>query len=133
MAIQPYSVGEEFFTACYQGDLPRARDSIRRGAEVNYTCRNGWQAIHGACQSGQFEAVKFLIEKGCNVEMPNALGQTPLHLACAAGHVQIAGWLVNVCKIDAKARTTGGATAADVARRSGHRDIVNLLGEDLEV
>ena len=125
-----FSIGEEFYTACYQGDIPRARNGMRNGADINFTCRNGWQPIHGACQAGQLEAVKFLIEKGCNAEMTNSLGQTPLHLACASGHIQIVHWLVNICKIDTRIRTTGGNTAADVARRAGYMDILKLLGED---
>ena len=34
-----FSIGEEFYTACYQGDIPRARNGMRNGADINFTCR----------------------------------------------------------------------------------------------
>jgi ankyrin repeat protein len=119
---------EQFYSACFQGNLVEAKALLATGhVDVMFQASNGWNALHAAANGGSLEMVKHLCSKGIDPEDANALGQRPLHLAAAAGQGDVCSWLVDIMNADAKAKTSGGSTAADIAKLGGYTDLAERL------
>jgi ankyrin repeat protein len=43
---------EAFYVACFKGVLTDAKRELENGADINFTCNNGWSALHGAAHAG---------------------------------------------------------------------------------
>jgi ankyrin repeat protein len=67
---------------------------IENGADINYTCYEGWTALYSAVFFGRLEVVKLLIEHGADIDKPTDNGWTPLHTAAFSGHIDIAKLLI---------------------------------------
>jgi len=123
------SHNEQFYSACFQGNLAEAKSLLTLGdVDLHFTASNGWNVLHAAAHGGSLETVKFLCSKGLDVEdVNNALRQRPLHLAAAAGRSDVCVWLVDIMNADAGAKTSGGSTAADIAKQAGYAELAGLL------
>ncbi|KAJ2851952.1 hypothetical protein IWW36_000725 [Coemansia brasiliensis] len=51
-------------SACYAGDVDRARELVKQGAEIFVTDEVGRTALHFAAASGSVDTVKFVLESG---------------------------------------------------------------------
>jgi ankyrin repeat protein len=71
------------------------------------------------------EAARLLIEAGINMDQHGDLGRTPLHEAASRGHRDMVLLLIE-SGADVHARTEGD-TPFELARRSGHTEISDLL------
>ena len=118
---------ERFYAACYQGEVEVAKDSLAKGADLNYRATNGWTSLHAACYSGVLDVVKFLCSKGIDVEVVNLLMQRPLHMAASGGRFEVAQWLCDIMSADIKAKTAGGGTAVEIAKHGGHAELAEML------
>lgn len=92
--------------AAYVGDLPKARDLIQSGSDVNARGQAGETPLHTAVRGGHRDLIELLINSGAHVNAQDAAGWTPLHEAAWAGHEDITELLV-ARGAAVSARTTG--------------------------
>jgi ankyrin repeat protein len=112
---------EEFFDACYNGDVATIRNLIDAGVDVH---EGDDKAIINACLKGHLTVVQYLVERGANVRASEG-GQedTPLFYACDRGHLNVVQYLL---RHGANARDTHSMEAAV---KNGHVDVVQCLLE----
>jgi serine/threonine protein kinase len=114
------------------------------------TSNKNWTALHFACDKGHLEVARFLVEAGCAelVIMYTAFwvasgpvtedrNYTALHLACENGHLEVARLLVEAGGVELLRMRSGSAAhwlvlcgghrAIDIATRTNHADLVQLL------
>jgi len=105
-----------------------ARDLIRHSADVAAVARNPMKVtpLHSATAAHSGEIVRLLLENGASPNIPQEGGWVPLHEAARIGDNQMVAVLLQN-GADPLLRSDDGKTAADIARASGHEEIVNLL------
>jgi ankyrin repeat protein len=105
-----------------------ARDLIRHGADVAAVARNPMKVtpLHSATAAHSREIVRLLVENGASPNIPQEGGWVPLHEAARIGDNQMVAVLLQN-GADPRLRSNDGKTAADMARASGHEEIVKLL------
>ncbi|AEO70418.1 uncharacterized protein THITE_2121847 [Thermothielavioides terrestris NRRL 8126] len=125
---------EEAFSKTAEQALPFA---IAKGYEslarllldraTNFTATDfaGRTALSHAVSRGHEEFVRLLIRKGADVSAPPVGGWTPLHVAADGGLEGLVGLLLEKgASLKAK---RDGLTPEDLARRSGHGQLVKIL------
>lgn len=105
------------------GDLPRARELIRRGAVVNQL---GWTPLHYAASNGHAEMVKYLLVQGAMPNAPAPNGVSPIMMAAAAGSTAVVQILLKA-GADPSAVDINGENAADAARNAKHSGLADSL------
>ncbi|MFP3023396.1 MAG: ankyrin repeat domain-containing protein, partial [Wolbachia sp.] len=75
------NLGKELLIAAEKGDLEKARDSIRRGVNVNAQGRQGWTPLFWAIQKNNLNIVKLLVNNGADINAKDNEGWTSLHWA----------------------------------------------------
>jgi uncharacterized protein len=105
-----------------------ARDLIRHGADVAAVARNPMKVmpLHSATAGHSGEIVRLLVENGASPNVPQEGGWVPLHEAARIGDPEMVTALLEH-GADPQLRNDDGKTAADMARASGHEEIVKLL------
>jgi ankyrin repeat protein len=75
--------------AVIDNDLPKVKELIASGADVNF--QNGYKmtALITASRRGYLEIVKELITAGANPNLQNKCGETALMLASKEGYINI--------------------------------------------
>lgn len=109
---------------------PLIRLFLDSGANVNASNGTGETPLHWLALLGTVDLAKTLLEKGSDVNARTTMGSTPLHGAAVQGHKAMVSWLIESgADLTATRSSPSGRnmTALDVARASGHRDIVRLL------
>ena len=110
--------------AVVRGDLPRVKELIASGAQVNEPGPRKRLALHFASESSQHEIARALIGARADVNCQDAEGLTPLHLATTKAMGQIL--------LDAGAKTgpkpeSPHGTPLFRAATQGHRDVTELI------
>lgn len=77
--------------ASRRGDLSALAESVKQGADINGSDRNGNTPLILAAEHGHFPAVRFLVDQGADVNRADNNERTPLMAACTG---EIAEWLV---------------------------------------
>ena len=78
------------YRAVKEGDLYRAEESIRNGANLNIKEKHGGKTmVHIAYEKGDLLMVQFLITKGANLNAKDDDGKTPLNYACEGNNIKI--------------------------------------------
>jgi ankyrin repeat protein len=137
------------------GQLQAAKMLIDRGADVNASNLRGRRPLHVAAWGAHMDAavllvdrgadvnardvdgnspmryaapgmVRFLAGKGANINAGDNEGWTLLHHRAALGQEEWVKLLISL-GADTNAKTSGGETAADLARRNRHGDVAELL------
>jgi ankyrin repeat protein len=93
--------------------------------DINATAVDDENALHWAVTQNDLAAAHLLIEAGINIDQHGDLGHTPLHDACVFGHRDMVLLLIE-SGADVHARTEGDSPW-ELARRSGHTEICDLL------
>jgi len=109
---------------------------LARGADPSSAVRGDGSPLIAAAGAGNLEAARLLVEAGADVEMIVPGDENPLIAAAAAGRLDTARYLIDA-GADVNAQVTvrgewypGGSevrTPLSMARRNGHRDVVELL------
>mmetsp|Transcript_41618 Transcript_41618/g.75487 ORF Transcript_41618/g.75487 Transcript_41618/m.75487 type:complete len:338 (-) Transcript_41618:43-1056(-) len=64
-----------WFSAAFEGDIPRLMELLREGHDIDQTGRYGRTAFAEASLNGQWAAESFLAQQGCSRELPH-----PIHI-----------------------------------------------------
>ncbi len=118
----------DFWEACMLGHLPRVRECVREGADVDLLAPDGFPPFALAVFFGQPEVYRFLLEQGADVNQPaaNAMQVAAVHAAVARG--DLAGLeLILAHGGQPDARQQGGWTALHAAAAHGNRRAVEML------
>ncbi|MFK0570625.1 ankyrin repeat domain-containing protein [Endozoicomonas sp.] len=95
------------------------------GINKGVLCHEGSGIMHSAARGGNRETIQLLSEAGFDINALTTAGYTPLHRASALGRLEAVRALVDYgAKTDAK---FNGDTAADLAVKNRHTDVVNFL------
>lgn len=117
---------KELLTAVRNGELPKVRQLIAEGADVNASALNGSSALLLATADNRIEIAHALIAAGANVNQKNLIQDSPYLLAGASGRNEILQ-LTLAHGADLKSTNRYGGTALIPACERGHVDTVRLL------
>ncbi len=117
------------YIAAQEGKVDALQWLFEHGAKEDVrTPRNdGATPMFIAAQEGKVESLQWLFEHGAqeDVRTPNKDGRTPMFIAAQEGKVEAVKWLYHH-GADETVKTQWG-TALEIARRSGHAEIVDFL------
>ncbi|KAK0083927.1 hypothetical protein PV325_007928 [Microctonus aethiopoides] len=100
---------------------------IESKASVNCRDSAGYTPLHYACRSNLPNTVRILILGGANVQARHTeTGMVPLHEAASAGQKEVIQALLAM-NAPVNPRTLADDIPADLARRNGHNECVQLL------
>ncbi len=111
--------------ATFAGNTAKMKEAIGAGADLNVRI-DAVTPLEWAVAGGHAEAVALLLDSGANPNKAGANRQTPLMTAAAAGLAEISRLLLQH-GADRGARNAAGQTAADLAKRESHPNVVALL------
>jgi len=126
--------GNPLFSAAANGDIKRAADALRQGADINYTDPvgdydlQGWRmgVLELANQGGNTSMVRFLLNQpGIDVNLESDYS-TPLIAAVQVGGVDCVRLLLDMSEIDVN-KPVRGKTPLMWSAILGHVDEVRLL------
>ena len=102
---------------------------LRKGANVNYKCKEDVTAIHYACMYDHVIMVEILLNHGANANHKSQCNITPLMVACSLGHVEVVKLLLRCDNVGVNIYDTDyrNKTAYDHAKENGHTEIMNLF------
>jgi len=111
----------------------RYEEAVRILVEAGANLENDpdqYTALAYAAHQGHNRIVRYLIERGAHVDADAQDGytyvNTPLMMAAIQGHADTAMWLLRA-GADAKVRVHMGHTAAELALKYNHRNMVGVL------
>jgi ankyrin repeat protein len=108
--------------AAIAGDLPRVRELVAEGSDVNQPDRQGWIPLHRAAANDRGRVISFLIQAGSRIEARSNVSWTALHLACVS------------CSPRAVAALVAGGADVNAAARNGdtplHLAPVIVMGKE---
>ncbi|KQZ16897.1 hypothetical protein ASD50_09720 [Mesorhizobium sp. Root552] len=115
-------------------DLPRIREIISAGAELEARDPQGRTALLLATHANAVEIAKALIAAGADVNAKDAIKDTPFLYAGAEGRTEILEAILATGKANLKDTNRYGGTALIPASHHGHPDAVRiLLGTDIDI
>ena len=121
---------EEFWNACYEGNLEKVKELSNQIDDINWGNPNvdGWTGLHIACRYGKKEIVEYLISHPkINVNKEKNDGWTPLFHACANGYVQIVKILLKDERVNVNKEANDGRTPLFIACDNGKEETVKIL------
>ena len=102
-------------------NLPRVRQFLNAGANVNRSNENGYTPLHHAATIGRLNILQELLRHRPNVNRRNSLGNTPLHMAVHEEHQNLVRALV-AAGANASIRNRSGQTAMNLAKNNVMRN-----------
>jgi hypothetical protein len=93
---KPISPAEALTNAAYHGDLPRVRQLVLEGVDVNIWDKHGYTPLTYAAEQGHQEIVAFLLENGAWADPHEDYDTyyTPLVVAIQGGYFEIVKTLI---------------------------------------
>ena len=127
--------GADFYHALLMQDVPKIKELIAKGADVNHK-ENGRPMLVWAAQSANVELVQALLDGKADVNAPDeGIGHSPLMRAVETQNVDIVKVLLKA-KADPNAKAANGESVIGMAVRSGKADLVEAViqgGADVKV
>ena len=128
--------GTALFAAAQSGHRDAAALLLVHNAQVNAQNDPGDTPILVACKHGHESVVRELIHYGASAEQGNNAGDLPLEVAAAAGSEAVVRYLLTLTSRKKATKGTaegkGMSQALNIARRSGHVSLANLLLNDMK-
>jgi hypothetical protein len=113
--------------AVENGDLPRARKLVAKGANVNLPDNNGDPALLSAAARGDEKMTRLLLDTGADVHVrAKQIGWTALHYAAWTGNGSTVQVLLS-SGAPVNDQSSGGWTPLMSAMLYGHPDVVEAL------
>jgi|AntRauTorcE11898_2_1112593.scaffolds.fasta_scaffold37000_1 ankyrin repeat protein len=112
--------------ASYAGHQSTVEFLIEKGADVNYSNKDGGTALHNAAYGGNVGVVTVLIDEGADVNAKLVNGITPLHFAAQRGNTGVVEVLLKA-DADTSIKSDDNKTAREIAVELEHEKIVKLL------
>lgn len=76
--------------ASREGNLPRVKEILEHGVDINSQDKRGFNALMAAAEFGHLKIVQFLLDQGANVqEKSKKYLMTPLHFATRGGQEEV--------------------------------------------
>lgn len=111
--------------ACYNDHPEIVKYLLQKGAKHDAGTIDNWQPLHSACKWNNIKCAALLLAHGADINATSKGGVTPLHLA--AGHTNsdhlMKLFLAHPELVHGNRDSTGD-TPLDIARRSGHNDVL---------
>ena len=123
----------ELMMAALEADVPKVRQLLVDGADINERDNSGNTPLMWAVHSGDVKVVKLLIASGADIDAKAHTGATALINAISAKHEAIAVALINAGG-DPNGRGNASRNFLETAAGSGMSDVVDALirnGTDL--
>ncbi|XP_067669994.1 histone-lysine N-methyltransferase EHMT2-like [Haliotis asinina] len=95
--------------------------------DVNSRGDVGMTPVMRAARWRHRDMVELLVSRGADVSLVDDDGNSILHYACMGGDRTTVEFVLSLDAVDVNARNSIGETAADLARRWGHRQLSDLL------
>jgi ankyrin repeat protein len=111
-----------------KGDVPRATELVKRGAEVN---QEGWTALHYAATVGNLDLIKLFIANYAYIDAAAPNKTTPLMMAARGDHGDAVKLLVDE-GADTTLKNDLGMDAAEFARSMGHTGLADVLRKRID-
>ncbi|XP_047228050.1 ankyrin-1-like [Girardinichthys multiradiatus] len=99
---------------------------LNRGANVNFTPKNGITPLHIASRRGNVMMVSLLLDRGAQIDAKTKDELTPLHCAARNGHVRVIEILLEH-GAPIQAKTKNGLSPIHMAAQGDHMDCVRQL------
>uniref|UniRef100_A0A7N6A039 Ankyrin 1, erythrocytic a n=1 Tax=Anabas testudineus TaxID=64144 RepID=A0A7N6A039_ANATE len=112
--------------AAHYENLNVAQLLLNRGANVNFTPKNGITPLHIASRRGNVIMVRLLLDRGAQIDAKTKDELTPLHCAARNGHVRIIEILLDH-GAPIQAKTKNGLSPIHMAAQGDHMDCVKQL------
>ena len=110
-----------------RADIPRIRELIAEGADVNARNKFGVTTLFMAAQNGHAEVVRLLLEAKADVNAAITDGRTPLYMASGRGHAEVVRLLL-AAGADVHAKfEKNETTSLFIASQEGYPTILELL------
>eukprot|EP01046_Picozoa_sp_COSAG06_P046454 COSAG06_NODE_6581_length_2870_cov_4.019488_3_plen_138_part_00 len=116
------------YEAADAGKLDKVKAAVDAGAQMEWANpdASGRRAVHIASAYGHKDVVVFLGSRGADVNAVDNSQQTPLHCAAYRGKASVCTALLAL-GADPTAKTKGGLTALDIARKENKTECVAVL------
>lgn len=120
-------IDTKFHNAVAEGDLDKAEELLRDGADINARFRlTGGQTTLTMAATADVKIVTWLLEHGADPNAVTDSGRTPLMQAAKGGHIDQVRILL-AHGADVSVRTKEGETALTLARSGGHDEVAAAL------
>lgn len=139
---KPMTDDEALYFAAAVGDIEKAKQWLKKGADINTRQEQGARPLHAAVVNEKNDMVTFLLENGADVNAKNNVGDTPLMMvALETGSPETALILIEAYKADVTAKDKAGFDALDIAKyqlekakddaaKKRYEELVKLLSEE---
>ena len=122
-------IDKRFLYAAMDGDVPKTKELLEKGAGIEYKASRGPTALMWAAHNGHEAVVRLLLEKGADIESKNLYGHTALNFAAERGHESMVRLLLKK-GADIGSNISGIYTALTSAAERGDASVVRLLLEE---
>lgn len=135
-SVQPYQAPaqakpiphqDRLFEAATNGDIQAIRQLLSQGVNVNATNHGRESALHMAAAKGHYSVVIYLLNHGANINARTVNNWFPIHHATRFRHANIVNYLLKR-GASPHHRTSDGKSALDMAKATGDRQIMGVLG-----
>ena len=118
-------LNNELLEAAQNNDVPRVKELLDAGADVNCQTQDGWTPLLKAAVH-YVELTKILIEHGADPNIASNKGYTPLHRAAGHGNSTVVLALLDA-EADVLAKDDFGQTPHKIALHEGRDEMADML------
>jgi ankyrin repeat protein len=112
--------------AAADNDIPRVRELVSQGRNVNEVDENARTGLHAAAINGNLAIAAILIKAGAKLDIPDNLGNVPTHYAAERNQIETLRLLLDAgAAVDPQNKN--GMTPLMLGASKGEIDVVRLL------